>query len=186
MRRQASFVIGVVALALAGIVYTFAAGNEPLLGLDLQGGASVVLEPEPNPDGTPVSEDILDQAIDVIRNRIDGLGVREPEITRQGQTVLVQIPGVDDQARALELVGQTAELRFRPVLDSLGPDGQLIYDSSLAIIESADDPDSEVDEATLAEAQAFVDRWALTPDPVGSGGLPRCFRRSPPTPKPMN
>jgi preprotein translocase subunit SecD len=164
MRRQASFVIGVVALALAGIVYTFAAGNEPLLGLDLQGGASVVLEPEPNPDGTPVSEDILDQAIDVIRNRIDGLGVREPEITRQGQTVLVQIPGVDDQARALELVGQTAELRFRPVLDSLGPDGQLIYDSSLAIIESADDPDSEVDEATLAEAQAFVDRWALTPD----------------------
>lgn len=164
MRRQVSFAVGVVVVALAGIVYTFAAGNEPLLGLDLQGGASVVLEPEPNPDGTPVSDDILDQAIDVIRNRIDGLGVREPEITRQGQTVLVQIPGVDDQARALELVGQTAELRFRPVLDTLRADGELVFESSMAILASADDPDSEVDDATVAEAQAFVDRWTFTPD----------------------
>ena len=164
MRRQVTYLVGVTVLALAGLVYTVAVGNEPLLGLDLQGGASVVLEPEPNPDGSPVSEDILDQAIDVIRNRIDGLGVREPEITRQGQTVLVQIPGVDDQQRALELVGQTAELRFRPVLDSLGPEGELVFQSSTLILESADDPDSEVDEATLAEAQAFVDRWTLTPD----------------------
>ena len=164
MRRQVSFAVGVVVLAIAGIVYTFAAGNEPLLGLDLQGGASVVLEPEPNPDGTPVAEDVLDQAIDVIRNRIDGLGVREPEITRQGQTVLVQIPGVDDQARALELVGQTAELRFRPVLDAPRIDGQLTFDASVALLESVDDPDSDLDEETIAEAQAFVDRWTLTPD----------------------
>ena len=122
MRRQVSYTVGSVLVAVLGLVYTFAAGNEPLLGLDLQGGASVVLEPEPNPDGSEVSEDILDQAIEVIRNRVDGLGVREPEITRQGQTVLVQIPGVDDQRRALELVGQTAELRFRPVL-AVGPAG---------------------------------------------------------------
>jgi len=164
MRRQVSFAIGVVVVALAGIVYTFAAGNEPLLGLDLQGGASVVLEPEPNPDGSPVSEDILDQAIEVIRNRIDGLGVREPEITRQGQTVLVQIPGVDDQARALELVGQTAELRFRPVLAGMSPTQQIEYESSLVILESAEEPGSEIDEATVAAAQAVVDQWTLTPD----------------------
>ena len=55
MRRQASYAIGMVVLAVAGLVYTFAAGNEPLLGLDLQGGASVVLEPEPNPDGSAVA-----------------------------------------------------------------------------------------------------------------------------------
>ncbi|MEQ8839669.1 MAG: protein translocase subunit SecD [Acidimicrobiales bacterium] len=116
MRRQLTLAIGVVALSVLGLVYTFASGNEPLLGLDLQGGVSVVLEPEPNPDGSDVDNEVIDQAIEVIRNRVDGLGVREPEITRQGQTVLVQIPGVDDQARALELVGQTAELRFRPVL----------------------------------------------------------------------
>ena len=43
MRRKLIYVIGIVAVAVAGVVYTLAAGNEPLLGLDLQGGASVVL-----------------------------------------------------------------------------------------------------------------------------------------------
>ena len=122
MGRQFTYVIGIVVVALAGIIYTLAAGNEPLLGLDLQGGASIVLEPEPNADGSEVSDDVLDQAVEIIRNRVDGLGVREPEITRQGSTILVQIPGVDDQQRALDLVGQTAELRFRPVLAE-GPPG---------------------------------------------------------------
>ncbi len=56
------------------------------------------------------------QAIKIIRKRIDALGVAEPEITRQGNNVLVQIPGVKDKDRALKLVGQTAELQFRPVL----------------------------------------------------------------------
>ena len=115
MGRQLGYVIGIVVVAIAGIVYTVTSGNEPLLGLDLQGGASVVLEPVET-DGTEITEESLDHAVDIIRNRVDGLGVREPEITRQGTTVLVQIPGVEDQARAIELVGQTAELRFRPVL----------------------------------------------------------------------
>ena len=116
MRRQVTYVVGIIAISVAGLVYTFASGNEPLLGLDLQGGASVVLEPEPLPDGQEITEETLDQAVDIIRNRVDGLGVREPEVTRQGETILVQIPGVEDQQRAIDLVGQTAELRFRPVL----------------------------------------------------------------------
>ena len=116
MRRQLTYAIGIIVVALAGAVYTLASGNEPLLGLDLQGGASVVLEPEPNEDGSEISNEVLDQAVDIIRNRVDGLGVREPEISRQGSTILVQIPGVEDQQRAIELVGQTAELRFRPLL----------------------------------------------------------------------
>jgi preprotein translocase subunit SecD len=168
MRQQLSFAIGIVVVAILGIVYTFAVGNEPLLGLDLQGGASVVLEPAPNPDGTPVSEEILDQAIDVIRNRIDGLGVREPEITRQGSTVLVQIPGVDDQQRAIELVGQTAELRFRPVLEAMGPSEFAVFQAAELVLAQAADPANELDADTIAQAQAEVDRWALTPD-AGAG-----------------
>ncbi len=120
MGRQLGYVIGIVVVALSGIVYTLLSGNEPLLGLDLQGGASVVLEPK-NSDGSEVTEETLDQAVEIIRNRVDGLGVREPEITRQGDTILVQIPGVEDQARAIDLVGQTAELRFRPVLSDGTP-----------------------------------------------------------------
>jgi preprotein translocase subunit SecD len=166
MRRQLSFAIGIVLVAILGIVYTLASGNEPLLGLDLQGGASVVLEPKPNPDGTPVSDEILDEAIDVIRNRIDGLGVREPEITRQGSTVLVQIPGVDDQQRAIELVGQTAQLRFRPVLEAMAGGGQqqATFAAAQSILVEAADPANQLDDATIAAAQAEVDRWELTPD----------------------
>ncbi|MCP3911761.1 MAG: protein translocase subunit SecD [Actinomycetia bacterium] len=103
--------IGIVVITIAGLIYTFAAGNEPLLGLDLQGGVSVVLQPTEEASGEE-----LDQSIEIMRRRVDAIGVAEPEITRQGDTILVQLPGVDDQQRALELVGQTAELRFRPVL----------------------------------------------------------------------
>jgi preprotein translocase subunit SecD len=109
--------IGIVAVAILGLVLTFAVGNKPALGLDLQGGASVVLQPKEGSDSTAI-----DTAIDIIRNRVDGLGVAEPEITRQGDAVVVNLPGVKDQDRALEVVGQTAELRFRPVLESLAPD----------------------------------------------------------------
>ena len=107
----------VVAALLLGL--TFAAGNRPQLGLDLQGGASVVLRP-PSDVG---DDEVLDQAIEVIRSRVDALGVAEPDITRQGNAIVVELPGVSDQQRAIEVVGQTAELRFRPVLELLPPEG---------------------------------------------------------------
>ena len=88
-------------------------GHSPLLGLDLQGGVEVVLRPAS--DQSYSTEDI-DLSTDIIRRRVDGLGVAEPDITRQGNNVVVQLPGVDDQERAVELVGQTAELTFRPVI----------------------------------------------------------------------
>ncbi len=94
-------------LAVAALGATLASGNTPNLGLDLQGGASVVLQPEGE-----VASDSIDQAIEIIRNRVDALGVAEPEIARQGDAIVVQLPGVRDQQRALEVVGQTAELRF--------------------------------------------------------------------------
>jgi preprotein translocase subunit SecD len=115
-RRDAISLIVFVLVALGALGYTFVSGNSPLLGLDLQGGVSVVLRPKEQ-----VDSDALDQTIKVIRQRVDALGVAEPEITRQGDTVLVQIPGVKDKDRALELVGQTAELRFRPVLGQYAP-----------------------------------------------------------------
>ena len=137
MRRKLVYVIGIVAVAVAGVVYTLAAGNEPLLGLDLQGGASVVLEPARAAD-----PDELDVAVEIIRNRVDGLGVAEPEISTQGGNILVQLPGVDEQQRALDLVGQTAELRFRPLLDSLS---ESAYQAAVAVGD-----------------EAQVDRFALT------------------------
>jgi preprotein translocase subunit SecD len=116
-RRTVSLII-ITVLAIAALAGTFAAGNKPQLGLDLQGGASVVLQP---PKGTP--KGTLDEAISIIRSRVDALGVAEPQISRQGNAVVVELPGVKDQKKAIDIVGTTAELRFRPVLADLAPEG---------------------------------------------------------------
>lgn len=107
-----------IGVSLLALVYTLVVGNRPFLGLDLQGGVSVVLKSKEQ-----VDDDALEQAKRIIDSRINALGVAEPEITRQGDNVLVQIAGVKDKDRALELVGQTAEMRFRPVLAMGGPPG---------------------------------------------------------------
>jgi preprotein translocase subunit SecD len=86
-------------------------GNTPSLGLDLQGGASVTM--------TPVGEyeeAALTVAVDIIRQRVDAIGVAEPEIIRQGKTVVVNLPGVKDQQQALDLIGRTGAVEMRPVL----------------------------------------------------------------------
>ncbi len=112
MRRSGvGTLVTFVVLVGVAVGSVLAAGWRPLLGLDLQGGVSVVLAPT-----APAEDAAIDQALEVIRNRVDSLGVAEPDITRQGDTVVVQLPGVKDQQRALDLVGTTAELRFRPVL----------------------------------------------------------------------
>lgn len=106
-------------IALIGVGYTGIAKKTPSLGLDLAGGVSVVLDPYR--DGKLVTDppkSSIEQAIEIIRSRVDTLGVAEPEISSQGNSILVQIPGIDDQKRALELMGRTAQLRFRPVLSS--------------------------------------------------------------------
>ncbi|MDQ1392574.1 MAG: preprotein translocase subunit SecD [Acidimicrobiaceae bacterium] len=107
--------IGIVAVAVIALGATLASGHQPLLGLDLQGGASVVLQPKGKVDGG-----ILNQAISIMRKRIDALGVAEPNISRQGNNVVVELPGIKDPARALQVVGQTAQLLFRPVLCTAG------------------------------------------------------------------
>ncbi|MEY2456091.1 MAG: preprotein translocase subunit SecD, partial [Acidimicrobiaceae bacterium] len=114
MRKSGSLsLIVIVLIALGSLTYTVTKGGRtPQLGLDLQGGTSVVLAPKA---GQPVASSSLDQAISIIRRRVDGLGVAEPEITRQGNFIVVSLPGVKDQQRAIDLVGRTAKLQFRPV-----------------------------------------------------------------------
>ena len=105
-----------ITIALTGVLLGVSIwqGNSPLLGLDLQGGTEVILRPT---EGQEFTDEDLDQAREIISRRVDGLGVAEPDITRQGNNIVVQLPGVEDQERAIDLIGQTAELTFRPVLD---------------------------------------------------------------------
>lgn len=115
--RKYRWTIVAMVLLLAGIWSGIVvAGWAPRLGLDLQGGISVVLTPK---GGTSTAT--LDKAVDIIRNRVDALGVAEPEIVRQGDNVLVQLPGIKEPKHALQLIGTTAKLRFRPVLERIPP-----------------------------------------------------------------
>jgi preprotein translocase subunit SecD len=110
--RLLAWVLGTVVVSIGGLLGVFAAGWAPLLGLDLKGGISVVFAPV-----HPVGTATLNEAIDIIRNRVDALGVAEPNIARQGaDDIVVQLPGVHNRNQALHIIGETAELFFRPVL----------------------------------------------------------------------
>ncbi len=110
MRRRVILLIVTVVAIVGVFVATLVSSSRPVLGLDLQGGISIVLYPV---KGSDLSA--LNAAVDVIRNRVDGLGIAEPNVQRQGNTIAVNLPGVKDRAKAENLVGETAELRFRPV-----------------------------------------------------------------------
>jgi preprotein translocase subunit SecD len=114
VRRNVVFLVVTLVVVVGVFLATLAGGHEPVLGLDLQGGVSVVLSPVGK-----YKSDSLDVAIDVIRNRVDSFGTIEPQISRQGNDVVIDLPGVKDRAKAVALVGQTAELRFRPVVTQL-------------------------------------------------------------------
>ncbi|SDE96431.1 preprotein translocase subunit SecD [Thermoanaerobacter thermohydrosulfuricus] len=86
------------------------------LGLDLRGGVYVLEEAQGN-----VTQDAINKAIAVIRNRVDALGVTQPVISQQGSNrIRVELPGMNDPDRAIEIIGKTAQLKF------VGPDGQVI------------------------------------------------------------
>ena len=86
------------------------------LGLDLQGGMYLLLEVDKSKLGPAEAKNAVDQAMQIIRNRIDQFGVAEPSIQKQGDNrILVQLPGLLDQERAKELIGETALLEFKLV-----------------------------------------------------------------------
>ena len=113
--------LAVVTLAIGGVIATLATSTHPLLGLDLQGGASVVLQPSRKVDPA-----VLDKTIGILRQRVDGLGVGESEITRQGSSIVVAVPGAKNPEEVLDILGKTAELRFRPVLQDLPSEDEIV------------------------------------------------------------
>ena len=111
IRRLVVSLVAIVLLAGGMFTANLVAGNHPALGLDLQGGASVTMTPVGEVDPAALSV-----AVDIIRQRVDSLGVAEPEIIRQGNTIVVNLPGVKDQQQALDTIGRTGAVEMRPVL----------------------------------------------------------------------
>ena len=101
-------------LQTAGAVW-WGWGWAPKLALDLEGGTQIILTPTLE-DGETVTEEQLQQSVEIIRNRIDAAGVSEAEISTQGgNKIVIAIPGTPDQ-ETLQRIQQSAKLEFRPVL----------------------------------------------------------------------
>ncbi|QPM68734.1 protein translocase subunit SecD [Atribacter laminatus] len=102
-----------IALVVLAIISVFPVEKKIRLGLDLKGGSHILLECVDTPEA-PLDEDSVKRVVEIVRNRIDQLGVAEPLILRQGEKrVLVQLPGIADPQRAVEIIGQTALLEFK-------------------------------------------------------------------------
>jgi len=152
-RRPLLSVILTLVVVLGALAATIASGNKPELGLDLQGGISVVLAPAGSKN---VSGDTLDVAVDIIRSRVDALGVAEPEISRQGGLIVIDLPGVKDRDKAAKLVGKTAELRFRKVLGCLPAEGETTTTTApttAPVPASSTPPDSGATSTTTATGE---------------------------------
>jgi SecD/SecF fusion protein len=115
-RRNHLLLVAVIGLALVASALLIVPGSpfkrDAVLGLDLQGGLEVTLKAVP-PEGRPLRESDLNRSVDIIRNRVDKLGVAEPEVRKQAEDqISISLPGVKNADRARALVGQTAKLEL--------------------------------------------------------------------------
>jgi SecD/SecF fusion protein len=131
-RRPHLILIAIIAVALA-VVAALAypqspIGKEPTLGLDLQGGLEVTLQAVP-PRDRPLQEEDLQRSVEILRNRIDRLGVSEPEIRTQGDDqIVIDMPGITNPEQVIDVLGRTAQLELydleanlvRPSVDAQG------------------------------------------------------------------
>jgi preprotein translocase subunit SecD len=152
-RRLWISMIGVVLIVIATITYSVASGNTPVLGLDLQGGVSVILAPVEQAD-----ESDLIVIRDLIRDELERQGIAEPDVRVQGQTIVVDLPGVRDQDEALSAVDVSGVVELRPVLnfaDCPAPEGS----------------------TTPTSAPNGVDAPTTVPTPSGTAAAPSGLRR---------
>jgi preprotein translocase subunit SecD len=169
------------------MVWTFWPGQTwtPKLGLDLRGGTQVILTPTSATGGGAVTDEQLQQTVEIIRQRVDGFGVAEAEVTTQGSgssaTIVVSIPGATNQ-QVLETLSTTAKLDFRPVIT---------VDYGSAAVTPSESPSPSASGSATASpspsATASAGSGSASPSPSASasasGPVPNAATASPsPTP----
>src|SRR3712207_690703 len=170
-RRNNLIILGLVVVLLGAAVYLIFIRQpwtqSTQLGLDLEGGVSVQLEGYQT-DGSRVTRQEMEQAVEVIRQRVDSLGVTEPEIQIQGQDqVVVNIPGITDSDRAVEVIGRTAQLGFYDVLAVAG--GEVVAGDEVDETKAELREDLEADEAYKKGKTKVL--FEETPNPEGDGTI---------------
>ena len=170
-RRNNLVVLGAVVVLLGVAAYLIFI-REPVtestrLGLDLRGGVSVQLEGSQT-GGEQVTREEMERAAEVIRQRVDSLGVTEPEIQLQGENqVVVNVPGITDSDRAVEIIGRTAQLGFYQVLASQVEDG--VPDDEIDDVKEEMGEDLEQDDAYQEGNKKIL--FEESPSPTGEGNF---------------
>ncbi len=150
-------IAGVIGLS---IYFMYPPQEKIHLGLDLKGGMHLLLEIETEKIPEKLREGAVERATEIIKNRIDQFGVREPYITRQGRNqIVVQLPGLTDQDRARDIVAKTAHLEFKIVSD----DEKVIKDALAGTVT----PEFEVKQ--MEEDGRLADTLVLEAEPVLTG-----------------
>ncbi|MFF3604821.1 protein translocase subunit SecD [Streptomyces sp. NPDC002463] len=147
MSSRASFRRALLALAVVALSLWITLTTPPRLGLDLRGGTRIVLQTEDGPT-TRADAAATDRALEVLRKRVDGLGVAEPSLARSGERrIVVELPGLRDPRQAAETIGRTAQLTFHAVTGTArGPAGPAAADGTRVLA----DPDAPGGFLTLA------------------------------------
>src|ERR687896_159475 len=166
-RRNNLIILSLVVVLLGAAVYLIFIRQpwtqSAQLGLDLEGGVSVQLEGYQT-DGSQVTREEMEQAVGVIQQRVNSLRVTEPEIQIQGQDqVVVNIPGITDSERAVEVIGRTAQLGFYEVLAAAG--GEVVPEDEVEETKAELREDLEADEAYEKGKTKII--FEETPNPEG-------------------
>lgn len=146
--RRLVFLIVLILALVASLLVGSLTGSKsrwlPEFALDLEGGTQIILTPTTT-DGSEVTQNDVDQAIEIIRQRVDASGVAEAEITSQGgSNIVVGLPGTPSK-ETLDLVRTSAVLRMRAVIQTAdtGPLTRETYDQMVAQAEGSDEAESE-------------------------------------------
>ncbi|MFT4189163.1 MAG: protein translocase subunit SecD [Aeromicrobium sp.] len=178
MTKSAPFWRAIVALAILAGTFALAYTQSAQLGLDLRGGTQIVMETQ-DTERVKADAESTDRALEVLRGRVDALGVSEPTITRSGERrIIVELPGVQDPEKAAETIGSTAQLTFHDVLstdvapesaDQLTEGQQLLPDETGANLLLGP---TLVDGDGLSDANAVIDQtnqWNVNVEFSGDG-----------------
>ncbi|HEX8976370.1 MAG TPA: protein translocase subunit SecD [Solirubrobacteraceae bacterium] len=157
-QRHGLVLLLVAGLIAASLVVIFSQKTQ--LGLDLKGGVQLVYQGEPTAQTPTVTQDALNRAVDIMRSRVDSLGVSEPEIqTSGGNQISVGLPSVTNTARAASQVGTTARLEFYDwEANALTPAGKTVA--------------SQLQTQDPTAIQISQGAGAAVPGSIGAGGMP--------------
>jgi preprotein translocase subunit SecD len=158
----------------------------PKLALDLAGGAEIVLAPVPTAGATgKIDQNTIDQAVAIIRQRVNGNGVSEAEITTQGQNIVVTLPGKPDP-QTEKLVEQSAQLRFRAVIEeAAASSGATASPTPTATGTSPATGTAPTPSATTAPAATLKPSGTVAPSASASSNgavVPKALLQATPTP----